>query len=392
MAKRKIAEKDFLESDLPQTRRSQFFDIIKNNYGLLFKIGLIILAVLSLLIAKGFFADYLNILTLGAIKTGSLKDVEGEYWIRIIYIISNAIDVILYPLIFIVFGGLLRVFLQLCYEEGILFKYLFKKGIKDNWLHFMIMGIFTALFKLGMNTLISFFGFNIYSIVIMVFFLAIYIPIVIIFLYYSSIYRSKLIFSLRNSAYIYLKSLLPSIGFAVVLLALPILLEFFLNGLFIKQFIYVISAVVLLPLVVLMGNLLFLEMFDRFINVTEFQELLRKGLYISGEELEKIVDRGNRIIDGRGLYQDSFVYLKEVVRKFAIKGSNITALQFKKDNIFEVIIDKENHYLLIKDENNIVEENHDLLKELVMVKAKDGKDSYFSEDNNQYFRLYSYAK
>jgi hypothetical protein len=39
MAKRKIAEKDFLESSLPQTRRSQFFDIVKNNYGVLFKIS-----------------------------------------------------------------------------------------------------------------------------------------------------------------------------------------------------------------------------------------------------------------------------------------------------------------------------------------------------------------
>ena len=68
MAKRKIAEKDFLESELPQTRRSQFFDIIKNNYGLLFKVGLILLGILISSIVKGFFADYLNILTLGATK------------------------------------------------------------------------------------------------------------------------------------------------------------------------------------------------------------------------------------------------------------------------------------------------------------------------------------
>ena len=320
MAKRKIAEKDFLESDLPQSRRTQFFDIIKNNYGLLFKIGLIMLATLALLIVKGFVADYFNIITLGAIKSGNLAEIEGEYWIRIIFIVSNAIDVILYPLIFVIFGGLLRILLQLCYEEGVLFSYLFKKGIKDNWLHFTIMGIVTALLKLGLNTLISFYGFNIYSILVMVILLAVYVPILIIFLYYSIIYSSKLVYSLRNASYVYIKSLLPSLGFTITLLALPIILEFFLNGLFIKQFIYVITSVTLLPLVVLGGFLLFLEMFDRFINVTEYQELLRKGLYISGEELEKIVDIGNKITDGRGIYQDSFVYLKEVVRKFDIKG------------------------------------------------------------------------
>ena len=389
MAKRKIAEKDFLESELPQTRRSQFFDIIKNNYGLLFKVGLILLGILILLIVKGFFADYLNILTLGAMKNGNLQEIEGQYWIRIIYVVSNGIDLILYPFIFVMLGGVLRVFLQLCYEEGVLFSYLFKKGIKDNWLHFMIMGFFTALLKLGMNALTAYVGFNFYSIAILVFFLAVYIPIVIIFLYYSVIYRSKLIYSLRNSSYVYIKSLLPSIGFTIVLLALPVLLEFFLTGLFIKQFIYIVTIVTLLPLVILGGFLLNLEMFDRFINVTEYQELLRKGLYISGEELEKIIDRGNKIIDRRGLYEDSFIYLKEVVRKFDIKGNNITALQYKKDNVFEVIIDKEKHYLLIKDTNS---KSDELTKQLVLVKTNDGSDSYFNEEKNQRFYLYSYAK
>lgn len=389
MAKRKIAEKDFLESELPQTRRSQFFDIIKNNYGLLFKVGLILLGILILSIVKGFFADYLNILTLGAMKNGNLQEIEGQYWIRIIYVVSNGIDLILYPFIFVMLGGVLRVFLQLCYEEGVLFSYLFKKGIKDNWLHFMIMGFFTALLKLGMNALTAYVGFNFYSIAILVFFLAVYIPIVIIFLYYSVIYRSKLIYSLRNSSYVYIKSLLPSIGFTIVLLALPVLLEFFLTGLFIKQFIYIVTVVTLLPLVILGGFLLNLEMFDRFINVTEYQELLRKGLYISGEELEKIIDRGNKIIDRRGLYEDSFIYLKEVVRKFDIKGNNITALQYKKDNVFEVIIDKEKHYLLIKDSNS---KSDELTKQLVLVKTNDGSDSYFNEEKNQRFYLYSYAK
>ena len=137
MAKRKIAEKDFLESELPQTRRSQFFDIIKNNYGLLFKVGLILLGILILLIVKGFFADYLNILTLGAMKNGNLQEIEGEYWRRIIYVVSNGIDLILYPFIFVMLGGVLRVFLQLCYEEGVLFSYLFKKG--NRIIHFSLI-------------------------------------------------------------------------------------------------------------------------------------------------------------------------------------------------------------------------------------------------------------
>ena len=61
----------------------------------------------------------------------------------------------------------------------------------------------------------------------------------------------------------------------------------------------------------------------------------------------------------------------------------------KKDNVFEVIIDKEKHYLLIKDTNS---KSDELTKQLVLVKTNDGSDSYFNEEKNQRFYLYSYAK
>ena len=63
MKKRKIAEKDFLESYLPQTRRSQFFDILKNNFNVVVKIGLVLLAFFLLLLAKNLILDLLNTAT-----------------------------------------------------------------------------------------------------------------------------------------------------------------------------------------------------------------------------------------------------------------------------------------------------------------------------------------
>ena len=386
MAKRKVAEKDFLESDLPQTRKSQFFDIIKINYGIIFKIGLFLFIPLFLLIVKNFFIDYFNILTVNAVKNGRLQDVEGQYWINMLFIISNAADILLYPLLFIFLGGVLRVFRQLCYSEGMLFSYFLKKGIKDNWKQFLIMGLVTALLKFGMNALIAFYGFNFYSIVVFVFFLIIYIPVVVVYLYYSTIYVSNIFISLRNAFYIYIRSIWQVLLFVVITFSLPILFEFFFTGLFIKQTIYVFVSILALPLVILGGFLMLLDRFDKTINITEYQELIRKGLYVSNEELEGYIDRANKLMDRRGIYPESMEFIKGVVKEFATKEKNITSLQYKDEYSYEVIFDKEKHYLLTKNNKQVLKE------EMKLVFTKDGKDSFYQEEKKQHFYLYQYSK
>lgn len=385
MAKRKIAEKDFLESDLPQTRKSQFFDIIKINYGLIFKIGLFLLIPFLLIIVKNFFVDYFNILTINAFKNAKLSEEESRYWINMLFISSNAIDIVLYPFLFVFLGGILRVFRQLCFSEGVLFKYLFKKGVKDNWKQFLIIGIFTALFKFGMNALITFFGFDVYSIIVLVFFVVVYLPVIVVYLYYSSIYVSNIFISLRNALYVYLKSLWQVLLFVVIAFALPISLEFFMTGLFIKQSIYIVSVVLLLPLVILAGFLMLLDRFDKTINITEYQTLIRKGLYVSNEELEKYVDCANRLVDKRGLSPESMKNIKEVIYNFAVSGKNITSLQYKGNESYEVIFDKEKHYLLQMNDNNSI-------KGLKTVLTKEGKECFYQKDNDSYFYLFEYGE
>ena len=303
-----------------------------------------------------------------------------------LFIFSNAADILLYPLLFILLGGVLRVFRQLCYSEGMLFSYFLKKGIKDNWKQFLIMGLVTALLKFGMNALITFYGFNFYSIVVFVFFLIIYLPVIVVYLYYSTIYASNIFISLRNSFYVYIRSIWQVLLFVVITFSLPILFEFFFTGLFIKQTIYVFVSILALPLVILGGFLMLLDRFDKTINITEYQELIRKGLYVSNEELEGYIDRANKLMDRRGIYPESMKYIKEVVKEFATKEKNITSLQYKDEDSYEVIFDKEKHYLLTKNNKQVLKD------ELKIVFTKDGKDSFYQEEKKQHFYLYEYSK
>jgi hypothetical protein len=141
-----------------------------------------------------------------------------------------------------------------------------------------------------------------------------------------------------------------------------------------------------LPLVILGGFLMLLDRFDKTINITEYQELIRKGLYVSNEELEGYIDRANKLMDRRGIYPESMKYIKEVVKEFATKEKNITSLQYKDEDSYEVIFDKEKHYLLTKNNKQVLKD------ELKLVFTKDGKDSFYQEEKKQHFYLYEYSK
>ena len=385
MKKRKIAEKDFLESYLPQTRRSQFFDILKNNFNVVVKIGLVLLAFFLLLLVKNLILDLLNTATNTAVEAGDLLKKDGEMYMKLFFIISNAIDIILYPIIFIAVAGVFRVIRQLAFSEGMFFIYFFKKGIKDNYKQFIFMGVLTALIKLGVNTLITYFSLSSFiSIASLGFFIVIYIPIVVIYLYYSSIYSSTLAISLRNATYIYIKNILPTLAFVLVLFAPIILTEYFFNWPFVKQSIYALGVTLLLPIILLGGYLMYLNSFDKTINVTDYQELIRKGLYVSNEELEQFVLKGLKIKSARE-FDETILNLKDIISKFPLKGKYITTIQRKDESSYKVIVDKDIYYLLqlSKEENN--ELSDDLL---TSVNTIDEKSYFFDDKSKTFYRLY----
>ena len=91
-------------------------------------------------------------------------------------------------------------------------------------------------------------------------------------------------------------------------------------------------------------------------------------------------------MDRRGIYPESMEFIKGVVKEFATKEKNITSLQYKDEYSYEVIFDKEKHYLLTKNNKQVLKE------EMKLVFTKDGKDSFYQEEKKQHFYLYQYSK
>ena len=132
MAKVKAAKNDFQEENLPQTRKDQFFDLLKNQYKVIFLIGLMFLLfflpLLSLNVVKAIMANKAYaLIDLNKASVEQVNDAVGVN--RLIFDLANFI---FYPLLFVGVGGLLRVIRQLIHGEPVAFKYDFNKGIKDN--------------------------------------------------------------------------------------------------------------------------------------------------------------------------------------------------------------------------------------------------------------------
>ena len=385
MKKRKFASNDFLESSLPQTRRSQFFDILKNNFWLIFKLGLILLGFFSLLIIKNYLLDFLNISTTNAVREGFLEETEGTFWIKIAYIVSNAIDLILYPIIFIGIAGTLRVLRQLVFGEGMMFSYLFKKGIKDNIKQYMLFGFIAALMKFAISLFAAFYGLNSLTIALLVIFMSIFVPIFIISLYYGLLYKNSVPLTFRNSAFVYFKSFLPTLAFVISIFLPVMLIEFLLSWLVIKQLIYAILVIIPLPIILLIGTQLYFNTFDKVINITEFPELLRKGLYVPNDEMERLIQRSLTIKTNRG-YKDSYSKLIEIFKRFNFKGEYVTSLTDKDEISYEIIVDKKRSYILFEQEKL----NEELESSLILIPLKSGDKYHYDSDLNRYFTLYTY--
>ncbi|MCQ2742082.1 MAG: hypothetical protein MJ239_02125 [Bacilli bacterium] len=297
--KRKIAETDFLEENLPQTRSGQFKDILKINFRLFLELGLILLGVFALLLAKVYFSYYFNAVAENSFKLGHISEEEKNSIVLWTFLISEGANVLLYPPVFIVLAGVLRIVRQLCYTEGIIFSYDFKQGVKDNWAKFLFIGLFFALGQFIVALVYAFMGISFLSAIPYALSLLLVAPTFIGATYFFSTYENKLGRGLLNSMLIHLRASWRSLLLTAVIVAPVILIELFLGMIIVKLVIYSVLIVLCLPIVILAGYEMYLYVYDTNVNVYHFPEAIRRGLYISEKEKESINQKLEEIKGGK---------------------------------------------------------------------------------------------
>ena len=278
----KHAEKDCTVDSLPHSRIQAFFDILRFQWRKVIICSLILFACsipLSLLFyveLKG-IAYYTSQFSNGLINRESYL---SNVFSSINY--SNLFLILAFAILAIGIGVINRVYVKLCWQKGILFKDDLKEGFKQNSLQNAIISVIFAvlLFLAGLVYGLSLITETKLTILVIVFYVVvvlIFLPIMFIFFEMNSVYKATFKMKLKNSFLIYTRTFPFAILCVIIFLApfsllligsdLAILLTLFLYFVF------------YFPIGYLGLNLFLLKIFDKYINIRFYPEIVDLGIW-----------------------------------------------------------------------------------------------------------------
>ncbi len=270
--KLKASKIDYSKAMLPRTRRAQFLDCFRMNYMLLLKCGLMLFAFALPLIAFCLFMDFYYI----SIIEHATEAVEQTKLI-FFYFYNGGVVILLLPII-VGACGVMHIYKNFIWQEGIFFRIDFGAGIKENAGKSIVFYLICALLYLLSYFIYSMFAVPIVSYAPLFLFALIVFPIFLWILFLNNTYTSNFGQLLRNGTFFYVKSLGWSLLASFICLS-PIALLFVpFYFIWLKYIFVVLFFVFILPIIVLIMALYSNSKFDEYINKENYPDHYLKGL------------------------------------------------------------------------------------------------------------------
>ena len=289
MKNRKTIKSDYSKANLPKTRTEQFGRILKDNFVIFIKLGLILM-VLMLPFVFAFVMKNISISNL--MKDTSISEIDRANNYKIINIIFGAIYLPCVMFLFFGLTGVLKILRRLIWDEPLFFIKDFFQGIKESCGAFLLYGFLTGLVSfLSILTFHLSKGYFIYvSYVLIGITFAIVVSIILIAAYISSIYNSKISVSFSTAGNLFLRR-----GIFTILILLILYSIYFVNLLSINL-IYIIAIIFVLiiflfPIWLLLSYINSFKMFDDFINICQYPDKAYLGLFVNIENMKKILKK-----------------------------------------------------------------------------------------------------
>lgn len=280
----KYAKIDYHPSSLPHNRKAAFRDIYQTRFILIMKCaGTLLLFSLPLLIAN-------FVLDLGRFSTAAMNEEQllafSFYW----NIAQKLLSIIGLFILLVGVSGLLRIFKLMIWQEGVVFLTDFVIGIKENIKSMEIFSLIYAFLYALAYAQFLIFKVEFVSYGGLAFVLVIFTPLYLWCLVLSNTYRSKWILTVKNSVFFFAKTVPMSLLFTL-LISWPFLISNLLPNVDAVLFMvkYALSVVLILfyyPAIIIWGLLYSAAKFDKYINIENYPELYRKGLYDASDDEE----------------------------------------------------------------------------------------------------------
>lgn len=271
-----MKNKDFTVHDLPSTRKELFFDILKHRLSTLIRLGwILVLCSLPYIVTTFLFNLFIN-----EVQNSNLPDKEMYQQLIATINFRNLLYIICSIFLSLGLGGIFQIIRRLLFNEDILFKVDFKKGMKENFRHIFLVFFILNVLYFVISLLIYehlYLGTN-YANIIVGLTIAAFILFSAIAL---TIFNSTTIYNLRfidrmKNGFIFLMSKF------FILIPLTILnLSMLLLHLIPNSTSFVLSLFLLpllAPILILINMLIIDSIFDEYVNKTNHPEIYRKGM------------------------------------------------------------------------------------------------------------------
>ena len=277
MAKKKqikSSPSDFSFKGLPNTRRRQFFDCLKNRWGLFLEVG-VLFAFASLLAVGLIYAQ--DLVTHNIQADASLEEGARNSQLNSMSLVFASLFAVLILLLALPLGGFLRIYRSLIFDEGVFFFSDFRKGFKETWKLTLVLGIllgggyFACAFYKSLIP-VSFLAYAPYGVL-----LFLVVPWAFTTLSYGSIYSSSFGVTLQNGFVLTVKTFWKAL-LLVLASCLPLLFLFIPSSTF-RYIALILCFLAYYPLVLFAFYLVDIACFDEQINVNLGNGLYHKGLY-----------------------------------------------------------------------------------------------------------------
>ena len=269
MRKQRSAKSDFTAQMLPHNRVEVFFDVIKQRYDVLFKIGLLSLAFLLPAIVVGLIGELSYVNAAGEGATG-----EELFDLQLFFAIVNA-----GPFALVGFGlaGIMRIIRNLVWGEPIIFGKDFSTGVKQNGAVFVFTFLLFALINVVVTAAANVLPSGLVKALPVAVCVAVFLPVGEYVLCSSVVYKDGFFTLVKNSAKFYIKSAPISLLFAFLLSAA--LCVCFIGPLALRLSLTAFAVVFLLPLYLLARTLYSHGVFDKLVNAALYPEYVDRGVY-----------------------------------------------------------------------------------------------------------------
>ena len=284
MARFRHSDKDFTRDMLPKNRKEVFFDVLKLHWGKLLACGLILLVFALPLHISAIVSDMYDITLRQQFSEGTIT---AEQMAGLYISFTNTrglIDIALCVIFSVGLAAVLRIARQLAWEENVFMRYDVVKGIKQNALQCVLLGIIFGIIRFAcnyfMNALVSKNGIPYVGAAITVISIVLFAPAAIYSLMAICIYGNKFRHNLRLGFLLYFKHPIKTLGIflACVAIFIPQFIPLVSPVLVIVHIVFRIISSVLSGIILLILFLFTSSLLDKDINPKHHPELIGRGI------------------------------------------------------------------------------------------------------------------